>query len=144
MLESVIRGGWLVISGRGSGSHITLSGNVAQGEVVLVIRVSERVLFQVSSSLMTSFSEREGASPVEVMYAYLRRDVKCTYLRGDVKKRVFYISISTSISQRGHTSFLKNVTSRFTHTHTHTHTHTSVSCHIRNRNPTLTYDVTTD
>ena len=60
MLESIIRGGWLVISGRGSGSHITLSGIVALDEVVLVIRVSERALTHVSCIRLTSFSVREG------------------------------------------------------------------------------------
>ena len=66
MLESVIRGGWLTISGRGSGSHIAVSGNVTLGETVLVIRVSERVLPHVSSRRLASFSVREGVCPVEL------------------------------------------------------------------------------
>ena len=66
ILESVIRCGWLVISGRGSGSHIAVSGNVALGGIVLVIRVSGHVLTHVSFSRMTSVSVRKGACPVEL------------------------------------------------------------------------------
>ena len=62
VLESVIRGGWLDISGRGSGSHIAVSGSVTLGEAVLVIRSSGRVLSHVSSNVWLVSPYGRGSS----------------------------------------------------------------------------------
>ena len=71
MLESVIRGGWLAISGRGSGSHVAMSGSVTLGVSVLVIRTSERFPPHVSSSRLASFSVWKGACPVSIVLKFL-------------------------------------------------------------------------
>ena len=107
VLESVTRGGWLAISGFGSGSHITFSSVVILGETSSSNRALGCTLPHVSSRRLARTSVREGAWSVETSSCHLAwMKVEMTGWR----KRATGLPRSLSLSDR--TSCVSAVTGK--------------------------------
>jgi hypothetical protein len=106
VLESVTRGGWLAISGFGSGSHRTFSSGVIFGEISSSNRVLGCTLSHVSSRRLTRTSGQEGTWSVESSCHLVWMKIEMTGWR----KRATGLPRSLSLSDR--TSCTSTVTGK--------------------------------